>query len=325
MKNLYHVLNIDKNCTKYEIKQAYKLLAIKYHPDKNSNSSGMEFKEISEAYQVLYDDKSRKMYDSTNNYTKHQFINPENLYNNLFSDIHPKIIYMTKKYYDKILELYSDGIYIFDIIKNLNKNNLLQNGSELLKEYILYTNFKNSKDIERTYYLKDLKKDTKILIPICNFFEYKFIKVNILYGNNKSYMLNLQIDYLNQDLNINKKKYEFSIVPLPDNNYKTINNYDLYTNIEIGIDDYAGGFFFTYFHYIKNISVNVDLIKSKSMTIKFPKYGIPIWSTNEYGDLYVNFFINPKIKTRFCKINKNENSIVSESIDNIIQNINLYT
>lgn len=64
-RDYYEILNIGKNSSKSEIKKAYRKLALKYHPDKNKDKGAEEkFKEISEAYAVLYDDEKRKMYDT---------------------------------------------------------------------------------------------------------------------------------------------------------------------------------------------------------------------------------------------------------------------
>ena len=63
-KDYYDILGLDHSATKDDIKKAYRKLALKYHPDKNKEKNAEEkFKEISEAYAVLYDDEKRKMYD----------------------------------------------------------------------------------------------------------------------------------------------------------------------------------------------------------------------------------------------------------------------
>ncbi len=61
-KDYYKTLNLDKNASKDEIKKSFHVLAHKYHPDKN-NGDDSKFKEVNEAYQVLYDDKKRANYD----------------------------------------------------------------------------------------------------------------------------------------------------------------------------------------------------------------------------------------------------------------------
>jgi molecular chaperone DnaJ len=63
-KDYYEILGVNKNASKTDIKKAYRKLALKYHPDKNPGKDSEEkFKEISEAYAVLYDDEKRKLYD----------------------------------------------------------------------------------------------------------------------------------------------------------------------------------------------------------------------------------------------------------------------
>ncbi|UTC65159.1 DnaJ domain-containing protein [Treponema sp. OMZ 788] len=65
MQNYYNILNVSNNASEDQIKQAYRSLAMKYHPDKNPDNKIAEekFKNISEAYSVLSDPKRRRDYD----------------------------------------------------------------------------------------------------------------------------------------------------------------------------------------------------------------------------------------------------------------------
>src|ERR1700743_2511919 len=64
-KDYYKALGVPKTATGAEIKKSYRELARKWHPDANKGSTDAEerFKEITEAYNVLSDDKQRKEYD----------------------------------------------------------------------------------------------------------------------------------------------------------------------------------------------------------------------------------------------------------------------
>ena len=64
-RDYYEVLGVNKSSNKEEIKKAYRKLALKFHPDKNKGDKAAEekFKEASEAYHVLSDEKRKANYD----------------------------------------------------------------------------------------------------------------------------------------------------------------------------------------------------------------------------------------------------------------------
>jgi len=64
-RDYYEILGISKSASEQDLKQAYRKLALKYHPDKNKGNSEAEekFKEATEAYEVLRDPKKRASYD----------------------------------------------------------------------------------------------------------------------------------------------------------------------------------------------------------------------------------------------------------------------
>src|SRR5580700_7185231 len=63
MKNYYETLGVAKGATEDDIKKAFRKLAQKYHPDKKGGDEA-KFKEASEAYSVLSDQKKRAEYDT---------------------------------------------------------------------------------------------------------------------------------------------------------------------------------------------------------------------------------------------------------------------
>ena len=64
-KDYYNILGVKRSASEQEIKQAYRRLARKHHPDVNSGDKSAEakFKEINKAYEVLSDKENRKKYD----------------------------------------------------------------------------------------------------------------------------------------------------------------------------------------------------------------------------------------------------------------------
>ena len=80
-KDYYEVLGVQKGATKEQIKDAYRKLALQFHPDRNkAPEAEARFKEISEAYAVLSDDEKRREYDAYGREGVYQRYSQEDLF-----------------------------------------------------------------------------------------------------------------------------------------------------------------------------------------------------------------------------------------------------
>ncbi len=88
-RDYYEILGVPRNSNVDEIKNAYRKLALKYHPDRNKAPEAEEkFKELSEAYAVLSDEEKRRQYDSFGREGVYQKYGPEDIFRGAdFSEI----------------------------------------------------------------------------------------------------------------------------------------------------------------------------------------------------------------------------------------------
>ena len=64
-KDYYSILGVPKNASQAQIKEAYRKLVLKNHPDINkSDEAKTKMQEINEAYAVLGNEEKRKQYDA---------------------------------------------------------------------------------------------------------------------------------------------------------------------------------------------------------------------------------------------------------------------
>lgn len=82
-RDYYEALGVSRDADKDQIKDAYRKLALQYHPDRNKSPEAEErFKEISEAYAVLSDDQKRQQYDTLGRADFSQQYSQEDIFRN---------------------------------------------------------------------------------------------------------------------------------------------------------------------------------------------------------------------------------------------------
>ena len=95
MEDPYGVLGLTPKASSTEIKQTYRKLSLKYHPDRNPGDNGETFKKINKAYEILSDDKRRSDYNtmkkmgvpiSEEMFQNAEMFNPNDILNMIFSD-----------------------------------------------------------------------------------------------------------------------------------------------------------------------------------------------------------------------------------------------
>lgn len=119
--DFYQILNVKKNASKEEIKQSYKKLVLKYHPDKNRSKNAPEmFRKIQIAYETLSNETKRKQYDSFDS------MNNANGLKNIFMMYQELIVEICEKY-ELTNEEKEEIIGLFDpkdFEEELNRNDI---------------------------------------------------------------------------------------------------------------------------------------------------------------------------------------------------------
>jgi curved DNA-binding protein CbpA len=145
--DLYKILGLNNDASQNQIKNAYRKLALKYHPDKNINNPNKielndKFYQIKYSYDILSDEESKKEYDGN------------------------KKIKITFDDWIKVNIKDKNYLNLYEIIKNkiLNKENLFNN--IINNDFYLPSQIANILDIEITvrFTFKELYKNSNKLI-----------------------------------------------------------------------------------------------------------------------------------------------------------------
>lgn len=157
--NYYEILEVSVNASKEVIKNAYRALTKKYHPDSfvgDKNYAQNKMKEINIAYETLIDDEKRLIYDYANNIR----INPntsvedvDNYVNNEFVDKKEKVVEKNDENSKKliiigiicIIVLFFVAFGIGSLISNINEEKQENQGNNT---YIKYNENNVNNDIE---------------------------------------------------------------------------------------------------------------------------------------------------------------------------------
>jgi len=133
--DLYNVLNLDKNCTKEDIRKAYYKLALQHHPDKRGEQD--KFNEIQNAYEILNDDIKRQQYDNIPNKDQEKIKKLYNILKMYFTEIRPEYC----NYYNQIIECFYDNdenSFMMDI-NDLNIRNIFDRvAKKVLQKKTIY-------------------------------------------------------------------------------------------------------------------------------------------------------------------------------------------
>lgn len=211
MKDYYSILEINKTSDSNKIKETYKKLILKWHPDKNHKyyDTNSIFRDIKEAYDILNNNEKRVIYDiKFNNYCISHEKNIENI---ILERLKIELIIKIKKELDitpevklqDINEIDSSYIYFEKSIINYNNKNLCTIfATQLLnyikkerdKIYLLKVKNQEIKNFEE-YLLKneindlyiDIEEGSNIFSKKCNCYftnNYKYHVINCLINEN---------------------------------------------------------------------------------------------------------------------------------------------
>lgn len=185
MKNYYEILEVPFTASQQEIKQAYKKLSAKYHPDNNGGVSFFNtvYNQIQEAYNVLSNESRKTQYDRSNNITNsagttyNQTETTGSIPNNL--NLKPKEKKFTSsKTITYILTagfIFALGYFIYEnFLSDINETDVEAESIVELKKNVLAFNLENSNeenlrklleaentrdyDVIKTFYSGDLKR-----------------------------------------------------------------------------------------------------------------------------------------------------------------------
>lgn len=312
---LYDRLNIGSDARPEEIKKAYKRLAFKYHPDKNSDEGAADkFKEIVEAYQILIDINKREEYDV------------------LGIDILTKGTTITVNPFDFLKQMFSQNIQRIILPCTLEElyTGTVKESTFTRRKCCSMCNGTGSKSGKPTPFCSVCKGHGRKSIIMQMGYIREVTEVTCTSCNGSGKCKNLSDDvcdtcsgvcYVSETVTVNVKVpagahsgfniiengIEFVIQEIEHKLFKRHGN-DLVLELEISLLESLSGFF-TSVTFLDGtiITINVDLIIDPSKPYKITGKGMPLYRKPDYGDIYCLF-----------KVKYPENIIVDPHLEKIL-------
>tara|TARA_B100000925_G_scaffold40903_1_gene26655 strand:+ start:6519 stop:7514 length:996 start_codon:yes stop_codon:yes gene_type:complete len=296
--NYYDILDVSQDSDIDTIKKAYRRLAVKWHPDKNPNNieeATKKFKDISEAYQILSDSEKKKNYDMYGK-TPNHFRSPEDLFTQLFSNFDPIVSDFLTNTLTKITKSFTKdkNKSVWDVVNEINKEELIEGGSTVVKKMLMKNFVKNSKKKQNdsntyklTLHIDEIDYENEIGMDINFSREYTHIELELTNDDiSKTYIIDTE--YIEHTITFNENKYLFLLVDKFPPGYERYNTQNLVLEYKLDIQ-YKDTGFRLYYPYTKNeyLDCNICFICNSNI-VKIPQKGL-LKGIDNYGDLFIIF------------------------------------
>lgn len=285
-KDYYQILGVSKNASFEEIKKAYRKLAMIYHPDRNQGDKESEekFKDINEAYDVLSDAEKRKKYDLLGN------------------SIKDDDFYANSNKNDSRIEESDSWSSIFDDIRK----DLKEEFSDFFKNVFdkASSTFNKGRDYYASYNISLLEAYYGTKITMDDVLGKK-LSLEIKPGIKSDQVLKVKgYGYPNSN-GENPGDFYLRILINKDNLFLRRGD-ELFTEINVDIFTVLTGGKVLVSTFKGDINVNIEKNIEAGKQLRIPEYGMPVYGTNMYGDLYI------KVKYKFPELTQDQINTIEE-------------